>query len=131
MFNVLHARGHSQCRCNGRQHTNGCLNREFPKCLVLHNDLVFDFTLIDFFTLIFFLTTDFTDFTDFFSTEIFFYHGEINPFHPFNPLFLKPPCEVKDSQVRRRSPCLRCSLAPCFRSPSLRPSARCTTGCSA
>ncbi len=37
---LCHARGHAQCRCNGRQHTNGCLNREFPKCLVLHNALV-------------------------------------------------------------------------------------------
>ena len=35
-----HAAGHSQCRCNGRQHTNGCLNCEFPKCLVLHGNNV-------------------------------------------------------------------------------------------
>ena len=33
---LRHAAGHSQCRCDGRQHTNGCLNCEFPKCLVLH-----------------------------------------------------------------------------------------------
>ena len=36
-----HAAGHSQCRCDGRQHTNGCLDCEFPKCLVLHNKLRF------------------------------------------------------------------------------------------
>ena len=36
IFNLRHAAGHTQCRCYGRQHTNGCLNREFPKCLVLH-----------------------------------------------------------------------------------------------
>ncbi len=40
MFNVSHAAGHAQCRCDGRQHTNGCLNREFPKCLVLHGNNV-------------------------------------------------------------------------------------------
>ena len=33
---LRHARGDSECSGDCRQHTNGCLNREFPKCLVLH-----------------------------------------------------------------------------------------------
>ena len=40
-FSSRHARGDTQCRCDGRQHTNGCLDCEFPKCLVLHGKLRF------------------------------------------------------------------------------------------
>ena len=38
--NLRHAAGYSQCRCDGRQHTNGCLDCEFPKSLVLHGNNV-------------------------------------------------------------------------------------------
>ena len=50
MFNVScsHARGNTECSCDGRQNTNRGLNHELPYFLVLHNDLVFDFTLIDY-----------------------------------------------------------------------------------
>ena len=68
MFNVLHARGDSECSGDGRQNTNRGLNHKLPYFLVLHNDLVFDFTLIDFFTLIFYCRTDNADDTDIFLT---------------------------------------------------------------
>ena len=48
MFNVSHARGNTECSGNCRQNTNRGLNHELPYFLVLHNDLVFDFTPIDY-----------------------------------------------------------------------------------
>ena len=38
---LRHARGDTECSSDGRQHTNGCLDGEFPKCLVLHGKLRF------------------------------------------------------------------------------------------
>ena len=38
-----HARAHTECRCDGRQNTNRCLNSELPNFLVLHNALLYKF----------------------------------------------------------------------------------------